>query len=40
MSSILYQDRDVRDKWLRNYQNEMNTRKEIKEMDVNFYFKK
>ena len=38
MSSILYQDRDVRDKWLRIYQDEMNTRKEIKQLDVHFLF--
>ncbi len=38
MSSILYQDRDARDKWLRIYQEEMNARKEIKQIDVKLLF--
>ena len=38
MSSILYQDRDVRDKWLKNYLTEMNSKKEIIQMDVLTYY--
>ena len=34
MSSILYQDKDVRDKWLKNYLEEMNSKKEYQQMDV------
>jgi hypothetical protein len=34
MSSILYQDRSLRDKWLKNYQNEINLKKEFKQIDV------
>jgi hypothetical protein len=34
MTSILYQDKDVRDKWLKNYLDEMNSKKEYKQMDV------
>jgi hypothetical protein len=37
--SILYQDRNVRDKWLKNYIDEMNTKKELRQLDViNFLF--
>jgi hypothetical protein len=32
--SILYQDRNVRDKWLKNYIDEMNAKKELKQIDV------
>lgn len=35
MSTIIYQDRDVREKWLRNYIDEMNSRKEHRLLDVN-----
>ena len=31
---MIYQDRNVRDKWLKNYINEMNSKKENKQMDV------
>lgn len=40
MSSILYQDRDVRDKWLKDYINEMNSKKESKQIDVKIKSKK
>ena len=32
--SIVYQDKNVRDKWLKNYINEMNSKKENKQTDV------
>ena len=32
--SILYQDRNVRDKWLNNYKDEINHNKEHRQNDV------
>jgi hypothetical protein len=36
--SVLYQDKDLREKWLRSYIDDMRNKQDLKQMDVIYFY--